>query len=301
MSNCHNYMTSRRWCWTLNNYQDEDITLLQSVAADLESSGVRYLVWGFEIGEQGTPHLQGYVEFCSTKRMTGVKKTFGLARMHCEIAKGTGLQNREYCSKDGLFEEHGEMRSARQGKRSDLDAVKEAIDDGMSELDLANNFFGVWVRNRASFERYRALRNAPVVTSRFSLDTFPEEWPRDYDWSRTIIFSGPSGIGKTEFAKAILPNALMVSHMDDLGKFQPSLHSGIIFDDVDINHFPRTSQIHLVDQDNGRSIHIRYGCAFIPANTKKIFTTNTPHGECMLVSDPAIARRVKVHTLLILE
>lgn len=294
-------MTSRRWCWTLNNYQEEETSHLQSVGEDLESSGVRYLIFGYEVAPTtGTPHLQGYVEFCSTKRMTGVKKILG-ERVSCRVADGSGPQNKVYCSKDNVFEEYGELRAANQGKRSDLDAVRQAIDDGMSELELANNFFGAWVRNRASFERYRALRNAPVVASRFELDTFPAEWPREYDWSRTIIFAGPSGIGKTEFAKAILPGALMVSHMDDLGRYQPGTHTGIIFDDVDINHTPRTSQIHLVDQDNDRSIHIRYGCAFIPANTKKIFTTNTIGGACMLLEDRAIARRVKVHTLLVLD
>lgn len=50
---------SVRWCFTHNNYNDKDI--------DMYSSTIReYCKVGFfskEIGDSGTPHLQGYIEF----------------------------------------------------------------------------------------------------------------------------------------------------------------------------------------------------------------------------------------------
>lgn len=84
-----------------------------------------------------------------------------------------------------------------------------------------------------------------------------------------------------------------MSHIDDLLKFDPKKHEGIIFDDMDFKHVPRTAQIHLVDTDFERSIHCRYACARIPAKTKKIFTTNEFNGGIFLINDPAIARRIK--------
>lgn len=45
------------WCFTVNNYTPKDIEIYSSI-----SSSLRY-VFQEEIGESGTPHLQGYVEF----------------------------------------------------------------------------------------------------------------------------------------------------------------------------------------------------------------------------------------------
>lgn len=116
---------------------------------------------------------------------------------------------------------------------------------------------------------------------------------------RSVIFWGEAGIGKTEFAKQLLPKALFVSHMDDLALFEVGVHEGIIFDDMDFTHFPRTSQIHVVDFDNVRSIHIRYAVARIPARTPKIFTTNTPFGKIFDINDAAIRRRIVIKELII--
>lgn len=110
-----------------------------------------------------------------------------------------------------------------------------------------------------------------------------------------MILIGESNIGKTSFAKALLPNALIVSHMDDLGLYDVTAHSGLLFDDMEFTHIPRSAQIHLVDIDDARSIHIRYQTANIPANTKKIFTTNL---EDIFLDDPAINRRIQKHHLI---
>lgn len=250
---------------------------------------------------EGTPHLQGYVEFKKTIRLNAVKKIIS-NRAHVEQARGTPTQNKTYCSKDGDFCEYGNTGNQSQGRRTDLDDIKDAIDEGANDMQIAESFFGQWVRYRSSFQAYRALKQRPSVTPSFEISTFPQTWSSlTLDWTKTLIFWGDSGIGKTEFACALLPGALMVSHMDDLKHFDPEYHSGIIFDDVDIKHFPRTAQIHLTDQTQDRSIHIRYACAMIPKNTKKIFTTNEFNGHCCDLTDKAIERRTKVYHLRILS
>lgn len=45
----------KNWCFTINNWTEEEFQLLQ----DIE---VQYLVVGKEVGENLTPHLQGYVQ-----------------------------------------------------------------------------------------------------------------------------------------------------------------------------------------------------------------------------------------------
>ncbi len=88
----------------------------------------------------------------------------------------------------------------------------------------------------------------------------------------------------------------MCSHIDDLKRFDPDIHSGIIFDDMDFRHMPRQAQIYITDIDNDRSIHVRYDTVFIPAGTKKIFTCNEEGFP--FIDDAAIKRRYELHTLI---
>ena len=262
----------------------------------LAAAGIRYLVFGKETAPTtGCVHIQGYVYFTNARSMAGVKRILS-SRLHLEKSKGSPQQNREYCQKDGEWKEAGSI--PQQGARTDLQAVQSLLDGGATMLDVSRAHFREFVMYRNNLEIYRRMVNSRRVSSEFSLSDFPEAWPREYNWDRSVIIWGESGIGKTEYAKALLPGALMVSHMDDLLEFDPDTHSGIIFDDMDFKHLPRTSQIHLVDVDNDRSIHCRYRTAFVPARTKKIFTTNESSGLIVELADAAVKRRIEVHHLI---
>lgn len=85
----------RKVCFTLNNYTDLELTTLLQ-----EFSKYHYII-GKEVGENGTPHLQGYIEFGNPLKFRTVKRL--LPRAHIERAKGSKLQNITYCSKDGDY------------------------------------------------------------------------------------------------------------------------------------------------------------------------------------------------------
>jgi len=93
----------------------------------------------------------------------------------------------------------------------------------------------------------------------------PDDWRNLYLWGKT-------GVGKTQYAKALLPGATIVSHTDQLKDCDFS--KGIIFDDFSVSHWPPNSVIHLVDWDEPRGIHCRYSHVVIPPHTRKIFTFN---------------------------
>jgi hypothetical protein len=58
---------SNRWCFTLNNWTEEEyVQIVQSF-----SQGGHNYVIGKEVGENGTPHLQGYVEVKDKKEYVG--------------------------------------------------------------------------------------------------------------------------------------------------------------------------------------------------------------------------------------
>lgn len=88
---------ARRYCFTLNNYTtDEYGTLVQH----FDAKGWSYII-GKEVGENKTPHLQGYLESKSPIRFCTLKTLN--ERIHWEKAKGSREHNINYCSKDGDF------------------------------------------------------------------------------------------------------------------------------------------------------------------------------------------------------
>lgn len=87
---------ARRWCYTLNNYSSEEMSQVSRLFAN-----EKYFVQGEEVGAEGTPHLQGYVEFKHQKDLKTLKKIN--PRIHWEKARGNRKQNEIYCKKDNNY------------------------------------------------------------------------------------------------------------------------------------------------------------------------------------------------------
>lgn len=88
---------SRYWVFTLNNYTDIEIGNLETIFSKLE---IKY-GYGKEVGENGTPHLQGWIE--SPKKIRPLETFKELKRIHWEKRKGTKAQNIKYCAKEGDY------------------------------------------------------------------------------------------------------------------------------------------------------------------------------------------------------
>jgi len=86
---------ARNWCFTVNNWKEADLECLKK----LEGTQVKYMVHGKEVGESGTPHLQGFVIFLNPKRFSEAKKVLPWG-CHLEQAKGTWEHNLAYCTKE---------------------------------------------------------------------------------------------------------------------------------------------------------------------------------------------------------
>jgi len=90
---------STNYCFTLNNYHEKP-----ALVAQLDSLDCKYMKYGREIGEEGTPHLQGLIIFNSKKSLK--QAITALEGCHVEIMKSlTG--SIAYCSKDGDVVERG--------------------------------------------------------------------------------------------------------------------------------------------------------------------------------------------------
>jgi hypothetical protein len=81
---------SKHWCFTLNNYNKEDIIEISS------NSSIKRYVFQEETGENGTPHLQGYIEFIKKVRPISVIKYTTIHWEKCRNIKASIA----YCSKE---------------------------------------------------------------------------------------------------------------------------------------------------------------------------------------------------------
>ncbi len=95
---------AKKWCFTLNNYSPEEIEYLKSEGC----SNVPKMMFQSEVGEEGTPHIQGWLEFKTKKRPMSVFKN---TRIHWEKMKGSIAANIDYCGKTDTYT--GEIRFAR--------------------------------------------------------------------------------------------------------------------------------------------------------------------------------------------
>ena len=84
----------------LNNYTESDVARFH------DAPDRAYVIIGKEVGDSGTPHLQGYITFHKNKRLSPVKIIH--PRAHWEIARESTDECIKYCSKDGDFHEIGE-------------------------------------------------------------------------------------------------------------------------------------------------------------------------------------------------
>lgn len=88
---------SRKYTFTLNNYTENEYNdILNFVSQNL----YQYVI-GKEVGENLTPHLQGYIEHKNQIDFNLIKKV--MPRAHLECARGSTKQNYKYCTKDSDF------------------------------------------------------------------------------------------------------------------------------------------------------------------------------------------------------
>lgn len=290
---------SQRFCFTINNYSDSEIQLCRTAV----NNWCSYICFGLEVGESGTPHIQGYLELPTKKRASTVNRLLG-NRAHLEIAKGSLEENQKYTSKTReddanpnlIWEEYGIPNPKLGGKRKretniDFMELVDFISSGAEVKAIIQKFPELSVKYLPNICKMR-----DILTKDDTLTPFfgPYQWATppgfgsDVLWRRCLWLHGPSGIGKTQFACSLVDRPLFVRHVDTLKKFNSTDYGGIIFDDMNFNHWPREAQICLLDTEMPTSIHVRYGVVQLPAYTKRIFTSNVD----IFTEDPAIRRRI---------
>ena len=128
---------AKHWCFTLNNYTDQDLSRLSRLPEDSN-----YITYGKEVGASGTPHLQGFVSFQSRKRRSQLAPIIG--RAHFSITQSIS-GSIDYCKKEGDFIELGRrpVERTRNNRNNDsedqedrLELFKKSVKEG--EYNMKN-------------------------------------------------------------------------------------------------------------------------------------------------------------------
>lgn len=164
----------QRVCFTLNNYTEAEFAQICECR-----NLCKFIVVGKEVGENGTPHLQGYFNLIKRVRFTGLKKL--MPRAHFEKAMGTDAQNLAYCTKqDKNAFVCGEPQN--QGKRNDLTKATTMVKEKKTLREIASECPEIFTKF------HRGLKELSHALST----------PRDRNDPPTVIWLyGKTGVGKT--------------------------------------------------------------------------------------------------------
>lgn len=172
----------RSVCFTLNNPSDDEIVRIYLLLQD--SAHTKYAVVGNERGESGTPHLQGYWSLAKQTSFDKVRRL--LPRAHIERAKGSPTDNRNYCSKDGDFEEFGEFPTDREtGGERPLLQFARALESGRKLCEVAKEDPQTFIKYGAGIARWIDVAG---ISKKRTCKTY------------VTVYVGPPGTGKSRRA-----------------------------------------------------------------------------------------------------
>jgi len=172
----------RNYVFTQNNYGTTDM---------VDSIDCKYMVYGKEVGESGTPHLQGFVSFKDPKAKSAVIKL--MPGCHIDIAK-TIHDAITYCKKDGDFTERGTppMTQQQKGDSNQWSMIYKAAKSG--DYESIPDDINMKYARQIDYVCERELKRAKH-------DTLPElqnEW-----------HYGPTGCGKSRHSRETYPDAYL--------------------------------------------------------------------------------------------
>lgn len=230
-----------------------------------------------EAHADGNPHVHVVAKFVRRFQSRN-ERVFDFEDRHPNVQPVRSVSAAiKYVGKDGQFTDYGTIPETTQ-KRTSAEALALAGSNDEAEYLRACLDAKVPFQYAKRFRELAFSDKTNVIDSDYVANP---EWEcqrlRDLALPENScpVLVGPSGIGKSAWAKRVAPKpCLWVSHMDVLRLFKPGYHKSIIFDDMSFSHMPLQAQIHLTDWTDPRQIHCRYGYATIPAGTIKIFTCN---------------------------
>lgn len=257
---------TRFYVFTINNPSHHDDEQLRDLSANST-----YLIYGRETGENNTPHYQGYVELARSQRFSWIKRRLTRAHIERKSRNSTRSQARDYCKKDGDWQEIGTFRPDQSGKRNDMLVIRDRIAAGDDIDDLEFEFFPQFVRYGRFFRDFYNRQQKPRTQP-----------PKVY------VYWGASGTGKTRKAHEH-DDAAIISFTGTFFQGYKNQKT-VIFDELDdpVLKFGRSLWLQLTDR-YPMTVNIKNGERVWNPETIVITTNSEP---IWFINDQAVKRRI---------
>lgn len=187
---------AKRWCFTINNPTDDDMFWEDAE----QQEKFDFLAVQYEVGEQGTPHYQGFVILKRRNRLTWLKSNFN-SRAHWEKTRGTDSEAAGYCMKDdthppgsyrwrwGTLKECQKRRSREELEET----VIEEVDELKKKFKPAAEINSQVLARPGFLAAYNALTADMLGVYRPNL--------------KIVTMVGPPGTGKSFAINTLFPKA----------------------------------------------------------------------------------------------
>jgi len=271
---------SKHWCFTWNNYTNDDKSRLANAARrDLALGRIEYLVYGEEVSESGTCHLQGFISFSKRTSLLATKK-FLSNTCHCEQARGSPVQAAEYCKKDGSYTEFGNCPKGR-GRRSDMEQLSVRIRAGATKEEIQEEFSSLYIRYRNNI-----------------LSTIRDMQPERTEPTHVVVLWGRTGAGKTRQVWDYHKRDTIYVHTGEQWFDGYEGQSVVLFDDYNGSEFKLSYLLKLLDRYPMR-VPVKGG--YVQWNPKQVyFTSNkdprTWYANAHEEHQAALFRRINIIT-----
>ena len=187
----------KRWCFTINHPTSAD-SFWENEA--FLRANFQYIVLQDEIGEQGTPHIQGFAILKTKKRGTWLQ-THCTRRGHYEIARGTNQQAADYCKKDDTHQPDSlRFEWGQLPERAAAPKHQERLQEAMEEVEILKAGY----KRPAEVGASTLLMPGYIQAYKLLTQTAMGPWRPDL---KIITIIGPPGCGKSYSLFKHFPNA----------------------------------------------------------------------------------------------
>lgn len=177
--------SSCRFVFTYNNYDFDEVERIMSVVHE----HLKLAYFQYEIGSQGTPHLQGFMLTKKPRRVTELSKVIS-KKIHYEAAKGTNQQVWDYCHKTDTRDvskipssyywpsEQLCMQYASQSQYATKKlSLKLIIEERVKDRDRSYRFEPNYVRYKETIDRIaNDITNETILATYTNMEFIPFEW-----------------------------------------------------------------------------------------------------------------------------
>lgn len=268
----------KKWVFTINNYTEEEFNALSQIKCV-------YCVYGKEVGAEGTPHIQGYLELDKNMRRKSVCTLLGGRAWVCKKSpRSTREEARNYCKKENQFTEIGTWEMGGQGTRNDIYRLVEMVKQGKPRLDIIEEMPEVYGKNS---NLYKHLN-----------EDVEKEQSREFRTITAEVFWGDAGSGKTRMVMDLTNRTVFTVNTEDAFPFDGyNGEDAILFDDF-YGDMKYCTLLRIMDGHQYR-VNVKGGHRYAKWS-KVYFTSNKPPTEWYKMGlTPALERRITKVTQMI--